>query len=417
VTETLEAGTVIVGAGPAGIAAACGLGEAGEDVLIVDEGPRSGGQIWRHRPGSGPPKAAQAWLARLSATQVRVRHNLTVVDARPDGTLLGESEAGPVEIRGSRVILATGARELFLPFPGWTLPGVIGVGAAQALVKSGAELRNLEVVLAGSGPLLLPVASLLASQGARVGLIGEQAPLGEVLGFGAGLWRAPGKILEAMRYRSRSLGARYQTGVWAVAAHGDDRVREVVLTDGRRTWTRRCDLLCCSYGLVPNVELARWLGCEIDNGRVVTDEVQQTNQAGFFCVGETTGIGGAELSLVEGEIAAAHISGLAEALPPLEKRRALWRRFSKSLEKAFRPRRELAERVQPETTICRCEDVTCENLDPEWCIRQAKLYTRLGMGPCQGRVCGPAVHYLYGWASDSVRPPLKPCRLATLSER
>lgn len=409
-----EAAVVIVGAGPAGVASACCLGEAGQDVLIVDEAPRPGGQIWRHRLPSDLPSGAQPWLDRLAATRVRSIAGTSVVDVLGDGTLLAESAEATMEIRGETVILATGARELFLPFPGWTLPGVLGVGAGQALVKAGTEVEGLSVVMAGSGPLLLPVAALLKDRGARLQVIAEQASKTSVVRFGAGLWRDPGKIRQAFGYRRRTLDVPYRPGVWVVAAHGDSHVREVELTDGRRTWTTSCDLLCCSYGLVPNTELARLLGCRIERGRVVVDRHQVTSRESFYCVGESTGVGGAEKSILEGQVAAAHIAGLQGRLLALERRRARSRRFSQDLERAFRPRPELAQRVMPETIICRCEDVRWADLDTHWGIRQAKLYTRLGMGPCQGRICGAAVRHLCGWDSDTVRPPIESCRVSSL---
>lgn len=413
-SEVIEAATVIVGAGPAGIAAACQLGEAGEEVLVVDEGPRPGGQIWRHRHGSDLPVGARRWLQRLADTEVQCLHGTSIVDARSDGTLIGESVDGAVAIRGERLILATGARECFLPFPGWTLPGVVGVGAAQVLVKAGAEVRGAEIVIAGSGPLLLQVASILVREGAKVKLLAEQASRTAMLRFAAGLWRMPNKVQEAIRYRARALGTPYRFGVWATAAHGEDRVREVELTDGKRKWTEACDLLCCSYGLVPNTELAQWLGCDIHDDRVEVDRFQQTTREQVYCVGEATGIGGAGLSIAEGRVAAGHISSQTKEVESDIATRDRLRKFSVRLEAAFEPRPELRDRVRPETLVCRCEDVAWGSLDRDWTLRQAKLYTRLGMGPCQGRVCGPAMRYLYGWGSDTVRPPLKPCRLSTL---
>ena len=413
-TETLRAATVVVGGGPSGIAVACLLGEAGHEVLLVDEGARPGGQIWRHRQGTEPPPSGVPWLRRLSSSGARCLFGTSIVDASQDGTLLGERAENTVSIDYQNLVLATGARERFLPFPGWTLPGVIGVGAAQGLVKAGVEVEGTAIVLAGSGPLLLPVASLLVGRGAEVKIIAEQASHGAMLRFAAGLWRLPSKFREAVRYRAQTLRVPYRFGVWATAASGVDQVQEVELTDGRRTWTETCDWLCSSYGLVPNSELARLLGCEVRGESVEVDRFQRTNQPRIYCVGESTGIGGAELSLAEGRVAAAHILNQSADLRSLqESRDRLWR-FAADLAATFEPRQELRDRVHPETLICRCEDVPWSSLDASWTARQAKLYTRLGMGPCQGRICGPAMRYLGGWESDTVRPPLKPSRIGTL---
>lgn len=413
--EVLAAEVVVVGAGPAGIAAACRSAEAGAEVLLVDEGAIPGGQIWRQIGRTELSGAARRWIERLARSEVKTLGLTTVVDALPDRTLIAERGGGEVLIRGDDLIVATGARELFLPFPGWTLPGVIGVGAAQALLKSGARLRGQRTVIAGSGPLLLPVAAALRAAGADLRLVAEQASASLVRKFAAGLWRMPGKLGEALRYRWRFSTVAYRTGVWVLEARGGERVEEVVLSDGSRTWPQPCDLLCCAYGLVPNVELARWLGCETTVAGVVVDEQQRTTIENVFCVGEVSGVGGVEIATVEGEIAGAVVTGREGRLQRLQRRRRRLRRFEDALQRAFAPRAELKERLRPETTICRCEDVLWRELESGWQRRQAKLYTRLGMGPCQGRVCGPAVRFLLGWEADSVRPPLKPCRVATLA--
>ncbi|HEV2123972.1 MAG TPA: FAD-dependent oxidoreductase, partial [Chloroflexota bacterium] len=312
------------------------------------------------------------------------------------------------------LILATGARERFLPFPGWTLPNVMGIGGAQALLKAGASFTGLRVVIAGSGPLLLPVAATLARDGARLALVAEQAPTAQVLRFSATLWRFPGKIIQAAGYRSRFPGVRYAWNTWVVSASGDDRVREVTLTDGRRTWTERCDVLCTGYGLVPSAELARLLGCAVESGRVVTDTWQRTSLECIYCAGEPTGIAGVEAALVEGEIAGLAVCGREGEAATRFGVRDRYHRFSRQLEAAFAPRDELRSLLNDDTVVCRCEDVTYRCLRPEWSTRQAKLYTRAGMGPCQGRVCGPAVEYLFGWPLDTVRVPVEPATVNTL---
>jgi NADPH-dependent 2,4-dienoyl-CoA reductase/sulfur reductase-like enzyme len=338
-----------------------------------------------------------------------------VIEGDAEGHLLAERRDATLEIRGDAIVLATGARELFLPFPGWTLPGVLGVGAAQALVKSGARFGGSRVVIAGSGPLLLPAAAALAGAGARLSVVAEQSAGGAVRRFAVGLWRRPMKVVEALRYRLGFWASPYRCGVWVEAASGDERVREVRLTDGSRSWSERCDVLCSSYGLVPNVELARRIGCELGGNGVWVDDDQRTTVEGVFCAGEASGIGGADLALVEGEIAGAHAIGTAESLADLKARRASRARFAAALARGFQPRPALGERIRPDTIVCRCEDVSWRELVPAWSFRQAKLYTRVGMGACQGRVCGPILSWLCGWSPDSVRPPLQPCRVGLLS--
>jgi len=417
--EVLEADVVVIGAGPAGIAAAARIAETGRRVVLLDESPAVGGQIWRHRPGSPPPAAARRWIARLERSGATLLCGASVVDlyqAQEAGRFVVAAERGPAPcvIHASSLVLATGARERFLPFPGWTLPGVIGVGGAQALLKSGLSFAQKRVVIAGSGPLLLPVAAALAGDGARVALVAEQAPRDAVMRFASSLWRRPSALAQAVRYRAGFLRTPYKTGTWVTSARGDGRLEEVTLTDGHTARTIACDVLCSAYGLVPNTQLARLLGCEIARGAVVVDERQQTSRPRIYSMGETTGIGGVDLALVEGEIAALCVIGREADARRLYRRRTALRALADAMEVTFAPRAELRDVATPDTIVCRCEDVALGAIDAGWTMRQAKLYTRAGMGPCQGRVCGAALEFLFGWPADAVRVPAEPALLSTI---
>lgn len=412
--EPLRASVVVVGAGPAGIAAACRAAEAGADTLVLDESPAAGGQIWR-QGAAALPRSARRWLERLRLSGARGEQQVTVVDVLGNGRLLAERAGRPVAIDYGRLILATGARELFLPFPGWTLPGVMGLGGAQALVKSGGEVAGQRVVIAGSGPLILPVAATLASHDAALQLVAEQADGAAVRRFALSLWRQPSKWLQAAHLRARFRGTRYRTGIWVVEARGDECVREAVLSDGESTRTLPCDLLAASYGLVPNLELATLLGCEIESGGVrVDDGGLEASVEGIHAAGEALGIGGVNAALVEGEIAGLAAAGRRVPQRLLARRRRT-RRFAERLAEAFAPRPELARRVTDDTLVCRCEDVRWNEIDPSWSMRQAKLYRRAGMGPCQARVCGPILEHLCGWQPDRTRPPIQPVAAAVLA--
>ena len=300
----VSAEVVVVGGGPAGIAAAVHAAEAGARTLLLDEQARPGGQVWR---GEAPP-AAREWLARLARSGATVLAGATVVDAPGPSELLVERDGLPVRVAFERLVLATGARELLLPFPGWTLPGVVGVGGAQALLKAGARFDGLRVVVAGSGPLLLAVAAALKQAGARIVGIAEQAPLSRLAAFGAGLWRQPGKIAEGLGYAATLRGVPYRTGTWVREALGDESVERVVLAGGRAGGPWECDVLACGFGLVPNLELPRLLGCETTADGVVVDASQRTSRDGVFATGELCGIAGVDHALATGAIA-----GLAAA--------------------------------------------------------------------------------------------------------
>ncbi|HTY41482.1 MAG TPA: FAD-dependent oxidoreductase [Thermoanaerobaculia bacterium] len=416
--ERVQAEVAVVGAGPAGIAAACRAAESGAPTIVLDDGLAAGGQIHRHRPGTEPPPAARAWHARLARSGARVLSGVSVVDAAPDGDgffLSAERGDRALAVRARRVVIATGARELFLPFPGWTLPGVMGAGGAQALWKSGASLAGRTAVVGGSGPLLLPAASSLAKAGARVALVAEQAGYGAVASFAAGLVRTPAKILEALRYGLA--GASYRAGSWIAEARGDGALASVVVTDGRARREIRCDLAAVGWGLVGNLELARLLGCRLDAGGVAVDSGQETSVAGVFAAGEPCGVAGLEAAVAEGQIAGLAAAGRADEArsAPLAAARAKARRFGVRLERAFALREELRALAAPDTIVCRCEDVRLDAVAGSAGPREAKLVSRAGMGACQGRVCGPALRFLFGWESDTVRPPVGPARLGHLA--
>jgi NADPH-dependent 2,4-dienoyl-CoA reductase/sulfur reductase-like enzyme len=405
---------VVVGAGPAGLAAASVAAESGRRVALLDQSPWLGGQIWRGDAAGPPAPAAQHWRERALGSGASILTSAAVFGVPVSGVLQVETPAGARLMRCQKLILATGARELFLPFPGWTLPGVVGPGALQAMAKAGWPVAGRRVVLAGSGPLLLAVADGLRRYGARPLLIAEQASRSRVVSFAAGLWREPGKLAQAAALKARLPGVPYRLGVWPERAEGRERVERVILTDGRRAWPVECDLLACGWNLVPNTELARLLGCTMDKGFVRVDEWQRTSVPEVYCAGEPTGIAGAEAALVEGQIAGWAAVGRADAARARFGERARGRRFGAALARAFALRPELRRLAAPATVVCRCEDVAHGELAECSDARAAKLHTRCGMGPCQGRVCGAATQFLFGWEPDSIRPPVVPVRMESL---
>ncbi|HLM23762.1 MAG TPA: FAD/NAD(P)-binding oxidoreductase [Pyrinomonadaceae bacterium] len=406
---------LVVGAGPAGLAAAYRAAESGLRVVVIDDNPGVGGQIWR---GGSSSADAQAWFEKIRSVDIQFINGARVFAQPQAGRLLAETSDGVCELSHKDLILATGARERFLPFPGWTLPNVMGAGGLQALVKTGLPIEGKRVVVAGSGPLLLAVAAYLRKCGAEVLLIAEQASLMRLARFGFGLkgklWQAWELRKEFSRKDAKTQSLRYLSGCWVLAAQGEGRLEQVTLLRRGKRWQVSCDYLACGFHLAPNVELAELLGCVVENGSVRVDEFQQTSVLQVYSAGESTGIGGLELSLVEGEIAGLAVAGKLEAARKLFPVREKQRRFAELLNRTFELRNELKQLVEPETIVCRCEDVTFERLRAHDSWRSAKLQTRCGMGPCQGRVCGSAVEFLFGWRADSVRPPVLPVRIESL---
>jgi len=398
---------LVLGAGPAGLAAAARAAEAGAKVVLIDDNPALGGQIWRGTT-TDPRSEAARWAQRVKAAQVTVLCATRIVDAPAPGRLLAESPDGPLEFGYQRLLLATGARERFLPFPGWTLPHVLGAGGLQAMVKAGLPIQGKRVVVAGTGPLLLAVAAYLRQHGAQVVAVCDQASWSALLAFSA---RLPlDKIFQGVQLSASLRGVPLWRNAWPVATrHG-----AVTISHRGRARELACDYLACGFHLVPNAELAALLGCSIQDGCVVVNPSQETTVAGVYCAGEPTGVGGVELAVIEGEIA-----GLAMANQPPEPallaRRAHYCRFARRLDRLCQLRPALRTLAQPDTLVCRCEDVSFRRLQAHDSWRAAKLHTRCGMGPCQGRVCGPAAEFLFGWQQDSVRPPIFPADIATLS--
>ncbi|MBF8189590.1 FAD-dependent oxidoreductase, partial [Nonomuraea sp. K274] len=417
---------VVIGGGPAGVAGALTAALAGLRVALADSGARLGGQYFRHPPEPGRSPALRRFLRQARALEERAevltRHQVWNVAREPDGDLLVhcQKDGRPVTLRARRLLIATGAYDRPLPFPGWDLPGVLTAGGAQALLKGGGVVAGRRIVVSGTGPFLLPVASGLASAGARVAGVYEA-------NGGLGLARHPflalGKAGEAAGYAAALAGHRvpYLTRQAVVAAHGDREVEAVTVARLDHDWnvlaTRvvACDVLAVGYGFVPQIELGTQLGCEtrrdVDGSPVLTvDAAQRTSVPGVWAAGEPTGVGGWRLSELEGRIAghaiAADPGGVAG---PLLRRRARWRAFGEALQRAYPVKAGWQGWLRDDTIVCRCEEVPLARVREAQDLgatdaRSIKLLARPGMGWCQGRVCGYAVSCLAG------EPPAPPRR-------
>lgn len=413
--KTLEFDIAIVGAGPASIAAACLTSESGKTVAMLEASPWLGGQLWRSEFPRAKSRQPIKWFSRLSESSAKAFLNTTVIDAPEEKTLLAETSDGNLRIVYDKLILATGAREIFLPFPGWTLPNVYGAGAMQALAKADWPVDGKRVAIAGSGPILFAVAANLRKRGAKIVLTAEQTDLMSFLQFGMKLpLLAPSKILQAVEYNSQLIGVPYKTSCWPVEAHGTEQLKSVTFTNGKKKWKVDCDYLACAFGLTGNLELPRLLGCEIDSDAVAVNDYQQTSLQDVYCAGEPTGIGGIDNALTEGLIAGLAAAGNMEQAKSLFGTRDRYTKFEKAMAKGFALRDELKDLATAETIVCRCEDVTAGQLSEFNDFKSAKLQTRCGMGPCQGRICGCAVKAMFGWENKSVRPPVYPAKMKNL---
>jgi thioredoxin reductase len=423
----------IVGAGPAGLSAAVTAADAGCRVVLLDAAERIGGQYHRHAPASlGADVAVGKAFGRLRA-RLAAHVDAGRVDHRPGHAvwslvredrfelhaLKGERERTGVSVRARAVLVATGAHDRHVPFPGWTLPGVVAVGGAQALYKGARVAVGRRVVVAGTGPFLLPVAAGLLAAGVDVVAVVEandprayaRAPRA-VAGALHKLPEAAGYALTLARHR-----VPYLTRHAVVAAHGSSRLEGVTVSRLHDGWTPVagtgrtlvCDALAVGYGFTAQLELLLGLGCESapgpDGGLAVTvDREQRTSVEGLYAAGEATGVGGADLAAAEGVLAgAAAARSLGHAPVPgraavrrLEARRRRLRRFAQLLHAVHPVRDGWTSWVDDSTLVCRCEEVDVGTVrravdehgaaDP----RTVKLLARPGMGWCQGRICGTA---------------------------
>ena len=466
--EVRESDVLVVGAGPAGLRAAIAATRAGARVLVVDERAEAGGQYFKQpaaplgidEPGlDAQYRAGRALLREAEMGGVEIADRARAWGHSGQHELYAASRTGRYVLRSRALVLATGAYERGVPFPGWTLPGVMTTGAAQTLLRSYLVAPGRRVLVAGNGPLNLQVAAELAAAGVRVVAVAEAAAL-----FRAGNARhlarmasaAPRYAREGFSYL-RALARRRvpvlaPSAVIEVAGQGRARVATVAKLDagGRpRPGTSQLfsvDAVCLGAGFVPSSELARSLGCEhqVDDrtGVLVTrrDRHGRTSVDGVWVAGDGGGIGGAQVAQAMGALAgfdAASYLGLSLAAEAAEERRQAERelvtseQFQHSLWRLFAAPKLLDQLATPATVICRCEEVTLADLAAAaapWLAAAGSLKraTRAGMGKCQGRYCAPVLAALAARQSgEPVGPysgfapqaPVTPVTVAALAGR
>ena len=416
---------VIIGAGPAGLSASLAAAAAGAPVLLIDSNPRLGGQYWRMSADDFQDQHNQHFdldTGLLLINAVKARKEIEVWSGaqiwsatNKDGknTLRVIYQGKERIVNTENLILCTGAYDRTLPFPGWDIPGVMTPGGVQSLLKGHGVLAGKRVVVAGSGPFLLPVAAGVVKAGGSVVALLEANKSRRWLTSFFVLLENISKIKEAFYYiktiSEAKVRARFGQAVIAAHAASNGELESVDIAKIDRNFrikkvqNIKCDVAAIGWGFTADTSLAGSLGCNQlvakDDGVVVwVDSEQQTSIPGVFAAGEITGIGGSDLSMAEGVIAgisAAKFVGCnVEVLKAHRKRRAKRQRFANALIKAYPIKPGWKSWLRDETIICRCEEVCLSDLKHSinelgaTDSRTAKLLTRCGMGLCQGRICG-----------------------------
>lgn len=448
---------VVIGAGPAGMSAALTAASCGLKTILLDEQPHAGGQIYRNITAVPAPVAAllgpeyrhgASLTSRLEHAGVEQCFGSTVWDVAPDLAVTAQKAGQSFQVRAPQLIAATGAMERPSPIPGWTLPGVLNAGAAQIALKSAGAVPAGRVVLAGAGPLLLLVACQLLDAGVSVVGIVETAlrqNRWQALRYLPSAVRAGAYLAKGARmlWRLRRQGVAFFSAATNLRVEGQDRAQALVFDSGGSRQRLSADIVLLHHGVVPNTQLSRLLRVEHDwdadqlAWRPRVDPWGETSLAGFRMAGDGAGIAGALAAEPAGALAAlgaarvlnrlsnAECQARADAARAQLKKQLRIRPF---LDALYRPPRWLAN-PGDETVVCRCEEVTAGRIREMARLgcqgpNQTKFFSRCGMGPCQGRMCGLAVTQILAAelgkhpndvGAYHIRAPLKPVSLASLA--
>lgn len=448
---------IVIGAGPAGMSAALTAASIGLKTLLMDEQPRPGGQIYRNVavvPRSvaallGPDyRHGETLVDRLARSGIDLRLATTVWDVAPDLTVTAQKDGQSFRVRAPQLIAATGAMERPSPIPGWTLPGVLNAGAAQIALKSASAVPSGRVVLAGAGPLLLLVAGQLLDAGVSLGGIVETSPA-------ANRWRAlrhlpaalgaPDYLVKGARMlqRVRRSGVPMFSAAAFVRVEGSSQAHALAFTAGGKEHRLDADVVLLHHGVVPNTQLSRLLRVDHDWDPAQlawcprVDRWGETSLSGFRIAGDGASIAGALAAESSGALAAL---GAAQALDrlnapqceaialPLRQALARQLRIRPFLDALYRPPAWLCAPAD-ETVVCRCEEVTAGRIREMARLgcqgpNQTKFFSRCGMGPCQGRMCGLTVTQVLAdelgkppaeVGAYHIRAPLKPVSLSSIA--
>jgi thioredoxin reductase len=441
--ERLESAELaVVGAGPAGLSAATVAAECGVHVVLLDDQPRPGGQVFRRGIAPAPTPRFANLIRKVYADPTSVG-----VDYRPNHAVWAfDADAlhvcgptGAYRLRARRTIIASGASEWVLPIPGWTLPGVVTAGGAQALLKSSGVVVGRVVAIAGTGPLLLQLAVQLLGAGASVAGIFEAASFRQWAATMSRSLLYPALAVQGLLLLAALTRCRVSIRFGHVPSriHGNSQVSGLdVVHVGQHSTPIHvpADAVCLSYGLIPSTELAAMRGCELrhvpelGHWEVVRDLSMRTSFDDVFAVGDGADIGGVRIALMEGRIAgAAAARDLGYAAPERGTRRKMKRLavVRSFLRKTFCQRPELIAALPADTMLCRCEEVRIGSVrsairDGVRSLHELRVLLRVGMGPCQGRYCTTTTLRLLALESGrtlqdlgpgSPRPPVRPIKI------
>jgi NADPH-dependent 2,4-dienoyl-CoA reductase/sulfur reductase-like enzyme len=457
-----HAEVTVVGAGPGGLSAALAAARSGAQVTLIDGSPRPGGQYFRQaapelriaRP-MRHQREGQALWAEVAAAGVRFLADTVVWGAFEENLLGLHAPHGPAYLRSRALILATGAYDRPVAFPGWTLPGVMTAGAVQTLLKQQRILAGKRVLLAGTGPLQVVLAAELMQAGAQVIAVLEAGRLfPAAVRYAGALWGQWQRLAEGLESRLTLARGRVplRPGWGILAAHGTDRVETATIARLDSAWRHvrgteerlPCDTVCLGYGFVPFNTLSCLLGAAQEwrpdlGGEVPRrDDRMQTSLPGVYAVGDGAGVGGGPLARLEGEIAGAAAAaairggaGLEEGtIQRLAPALAREQRFQRMYAALFTPGPGLYEWSRDDTILCRCEEITVAEVRRAVALgadsaTEIKASTRCGMGDCQGRICGHLVAQCVARETGRAveesglfrpRPPIFPVPIPALAE-
>ncbi|MGJ4914825.1 NAD(P)/FAD-dependent oxidoreductase [Bradyrhizobium sp. HKCCYLRH2060] len=444
-----EYDVVVIGAGPAGLAATAATAGAGLSTLLLDENAGPGGQVWRAIHSTPVKREALLGTDYWSGAEIAKAAETSGAEIIPRATVwsldrnleLGVSiGGGSAFIKARRVIIATGAQERPFPIQGWTLPGVMTAGAAQTMLKSSGLVPDGPTVIAGQGPLLWLLAAQILRLGGRIDRVLDTTPRANymaALPHAFAFMTSPYFLKGLAMVREVTAKVQVIKGVTELSASGDGKLASVTYAAGGQRETLPAELLLLHQGVVPNVNLAMAAGVEHRWNELqlcwtpVLDADGNSSIPGIAIAGDGAGIGGAQAALWRGRIAAASaIKALRPQAQVLDHSAQLKRaeRGRAFLDVLFQPAKQF--RIpQGDTIVCRCEEITAREVLDSVAIgatgpNQLKAYRRTGMGPCQGRLCGLTVTELMAQARGKtpqeigyyrLRAPVKPIMLSELA--